>query len=607
MSGPGGFLLVDSPDTLAAGRAAGWLSKSFRPVPVTKSGLASCRGAGVAYTSIDAFHPREDLIAWTLEQFNRLERFCATFDLFLGERVPEVRDRALRLFKYSTYDMKIMTDVISVKLFHAMGLMNSAPEEIVYRSDRTPPPIDDRLTFPDEANLFAPALEALRRAIPWPGALRPLDVPLKSPRTNRWAGFLRTAKREARSCWKGLSALGAPRHFLEFQGTYDLEHTAPALRRLGYRPRRLPVDGAPDPAVAERFEAAWEALRGEPAFVNFFSVNGVGYFPLVENRMHHLIARVFPKAVAAYDGARRRILQRRPRPSFSLTGCVTVGAVARAQMKAGQDVGAPLVSYQEGSGFGAVSHPMNDFAEVNDGDLFLCYGEGNRSHRQGLIALGRPAKPFAVVGSAHQDVVHRRLTARAPSGTVARWMYVGTNVTANCQHHPYNGWTDTAYHETQCALFDFLDELPLEIEVRIKPHPADAVTFERFSKKGKRPYTVVRRPLERVLNGVDLFIVDFPSTTLLACCQTDGEVFVLAEVGAAHFDPVARASLVKRAHVFPDLPSLRDALRRVARGGSLEKKRDTEYVRLYARGPSDGRSAERAAAVLDSPGTHLHD
>lgn len=576
-------------------------------VAVTKYGVAACADAGISHRIIDDYYPAEELIALALEDYDRLERACAAWDRVVFTEAPEAARRGIRVFGHSLYELKILMDTVGTKLFQLRALLDRTDgAELWYRDDQFPAPLGDDLAFPDSANLFAPALAALAESDPTISSrLRPVRMPRPSlPSLMRRM----TASRIVGAILRRLRALRSgstrKRSFLLFDLGHDIEPLLPYLRARGLEPLRWETGGTlPDRAATTAFEQAWKALTSDSAFSNFFTAGGASYLPLVASRLRHLVTQTAPAAMSAYDQAAARLGGPSSRPEFALTAVVTVGLVGRARMKAAQDAGLRLIGYQEGAGFGSVEHPMNDYAEVPDGDAFLCYGAGNVAYRERLVARGRPAKPFIAVGSAEQDRIRTRVMSRTPPEQVLCVAYVGNNPRPNRQHHPFNVFTDTAYHRSQRVLFETLLRAPLEVAVRVKPHPGDALTPAFFGRRSNRPVKILDGWLEDCLDGVDLFIIDFPSTVLLTCCQTRAHLFVLAEPGSARFSAEALAALSRRAEIFPDPAALTARLDEVLSGrATLEPRDDDSYSRLFATHLGDGRSAERAAAYLDDAG-----
>ena len=112
---------------------------------------------------------------------------------------------------------------------------------------------------------------------------------------------------------------------------------------------------------------------------------------------------------------------------------------------------------------------------------------------------------------------------------------------------------------------------------------------------------IENRRFEKVMPGVDLFILDFPSTVLLNCIATTAHVFVLAEEGVTGFTPKQKERLGKRAYLFEDFESLASAVRNiVADIDQFPPRLDDSYLMAYGLYMPGGKSAERAADLLSA-------
>src|SRR5262249_40222516 len=138
---------------------------------------------------------------------------------------------------------------------------------------------------------------------------------------------------------------------------------------------------------------------------------------------------------------------------------------------------------------------------------------------------------------------------------------VGTAVDTNVMHCPNNGLVDTFYFRSQLLIFETLRSLPDSVRVIAKLHQSDSASRELLSSPIYRRIQIEAKRLEDVLDEADLFIIDFPSTTLLSCCSTQAEIFVLVEPGVTALTQTQSQLLARRAQVFQSADILAHALR----------------------------------------------
>jgi hypothetical protein len=595
------YVLVDSARTLEAMQqeSRGAPKNDLKLIATTSSGMLACELAGSPYTRIDHFSSRHEIVELGWNNYAELDRFCEYFDHQAQKASPELRKRGITPFKFGYYDLKILTDTISVKILLLENLIVKAgSKDIYYPIENSEVPfLGDRLRPREESNIFSLLLQTVFRDRP---QLRGVCISRASSRSllkRAISGAEKSARLVVRSYrqFRKRHAYKGSRQFLLFDAGHDINCILPELSRNGYMPIYPEYIEAPAAVqVKEECRFLWQSLCDEPGFKQFFSRGSYSFFDLAESALSNYIVHTAPAAIAAYDQMASSL--DRYRPDFSLTGTVNLGLIQRCRMLAGQHAGAPLITYTEGAGYGSIISPIYDHTEAVDGDAMLCYGDGNVEYYKDL---GRQFKRFVPVGSALQEEICLRKSTNKSGGPVSRIMYVGAIVHDNINHIPNCGYISTGYYATQLKMLRMLSRLPETIKAIVKPNPSDTVLTKTFALPEFERLHLEIKPFTCVLGDADLFIIDYPSTVLLSAIGTSANVFVLVEEGVSGLTHKQKARLEKRAYLFDTFESLEEAVQQLTENPDrFPAKKNSEYMFAYSLYSNEGSAAERAYRAI---------
>jgi len=575
------ILLVDCEQALAAADTAGALI-----VATTATGMAACEMRGLDYRRLDEWCAPGDIEDLGWRNYRALNDCCDAWDEKATALLPQAASRGIRIFRFSYYQIKIAMDAISVKLLCLLRMIEAEkPGRLIYAASH-PGPGDGCPAFTPDTHLCAEILDVLPVA---PGCeIHHVPLVRRAPRVR--PGLRNLAGRLKRRAWNFRKSKKPGRHLLLFDTGHDIENFLPALARAGLHPIR-PRRPAPPKARATKpvLQALGEARRG----ARIFEVDGVSYEPLMETFLFEPLAAWLPTAFAAFDEIAGQAKHRGIR--FCLTASIGLGLIPRSQMEAARQNGAPLITVQEGGGYGSMITPIYDYIEAVDGDLMLTYGPGNAEYYR---ENGLPTKPLVAVGSSHQEKVRAQLKAAAIYDRPFTVLYVGTGVGANIMHCPNNGLMDTYYFGQQMRIFDTLARLPAAVRVLARLHPVDraSATLLALPRYGR----IVRedRRFEDALHEADVIVMDFPSTVLLSACLSDADILVLASPGVAGLTRTQAERLRTRAELFTDLDAFCETLAGLRPETARPRLRGDDYLRAYALPDTDDSAIARAVSVL---------
>lgn len=599
------YLLVNSEEALNSFALLfpGNLPDDIVFVASTSVGMVACERARIAYSTLDQYSPRAEIISLGWGNYSSLATFCERWDAAAQEFMPCLKIRGIKPFRFSYYDLKILVDSISTKLLMLKNFIHHAEgQEIFYLPEPDHGIVTGELLRPrSNINMFSVLLETVLKdevnLLALPSHRGPQRTGLQLQlRAGLSAVCARLSK--VRNTFRSLGSYthSAKRGwYLCLSYGHDIQYVVPHLTKRQLRLIPIPeatADTTPD--ITGECDLLWQKLLMDKDFSKFFCYGETSYFTLISESLAAYVKSVLPRAVSNYDHSHQVLSRFDIR--FLLTGSINLGLVTRCRMLAAQACGAPLITYTEGAGYGSVITPIYDFTEAVDGDVMLCYGSGNSEYYEDMGTAKRLIIP---VGSAHQDAVQRGVRDHIPPTSIQTVMYVGTTVQDNVVHCPNNGLVSTFYLATQIKIFHLLASLPSDRHVIVKPNPHDGCTPSVLQLAEFKRIQLETRRFEEVMRGVNLFILDFPSTVLLSCIATTAYVFVLAEAGTTGFTTKQKERLEKRAYLFEDFDSLASAVREIATSTvGFPLRLDDSYMMAYSLYKPDGNSAERAAEVL---------
>jgi hypothetical protein len=589
------ILLVDDRTTLEDAKAHKSIDACL-VVATTARGMAACEESSVSYSRLDSWCSVQEIADLGWRNYEALDGFCRVADEALLAANPDLARRHLYLMRFSYYFMKIAMDSLSIKVLMLARMLASERPELLIASGASSTPVAAKIpSFDDRTNLIG----AILRNLPF---ARGIKIEWLAPRRgngkkqSRYARLRNLAVRVA--MW--LHARRHMRHdenrkFILFNMGHDITDILPCLAKAGFEP----LEWARRRATPRGPAIEWRRLLPAGVLAEVFSAAGCDYSELMEKYCLAAIGRQAPAAIAAHDAEARQIES--TAPAFGLTGAINCDLSQRSAMAAIQNAGIPLVTYQEGAGYGSIVTPIYDYTEAREGDCFLAYGEGNAAY---YAERNWPTKRFITVGSAYQDKTRARFSAAAAGSRRFTIMYVGTTVQPNIMHGPNNGLVDTYYFNSQLKIFDCLRRLTAGFDVVAKLHPADGASKELLATAPYRSIRIEDRPFDEVLDTADLFIIDFPSTTLLLGCHTQAYIWVLVEPGVTGLTDQQEEHLQRRARLFRSVESMAESLMRYAEGHVEELDRggvsryDQAYIQAYGMPRFDNGSAARAVAAL---------
>jgi len=614
------WLLAEFPGDAAA------LAPAARPgdrwLALTPAALEELEAGGFAPLPDGDVCPPDELNGIGRANFARVEALVEACDRAIRSQCPSVGRCGLWPCRAHLTRVKFLLDAICVRLHIVKALAAGGAKEFckAHPLGAAGPTIAD-LFYEADASLYGDILALLEaqqglRArwiprAPVPAVSRPLPHPA--------AALRRLA--DLASCLRGPGrSVAVPRRLLLLNVGYDLRPIADAYRdsggevfwldlprlRLyryrGWRPCRVEGDAGAQ-ALVRDVTRELTAAALDDAMAGLCHADGTSFAPLVSRALMGYLRGAFPRALAA--GAFVEACHRRFSFDLVLSPAGPDRAETQAIFEACRRAQVPIAVVQHG-GYGYVDNPITSYYEFGFEGDFLAWGPGVEAH---YGPTKRGAVRFVPVGSPTLDgiLARRERTATRPR----RVMYIITDLRGSSAYFPGGQpWLDTTYYRFQREVLEVLQRYQDTYDIWLKVPPGSRHNrlarnlIRRWLRARGARIRVAERPLAEVIGGPSLFLIDFPSTTLLQCVATRAHVIALT--GAPHFPllPEARLLLEKRAVCCDSPEQFLEAIEARLRQGIAPDATgvDDAFLTRYGTFRHDGGSLARIMGHLEAAG-----
>lgn len=387
---------------------------------------------------------------------------------------------------------------------------------------------------------------------------------------------------------------------LVFHEGYDLEFVLPELRRRGISIIYF-EDIAPDERTLGR-AGYFDLLFGNnPALIDLFEYNKVNFFQVVKPRLQYYLDNVFAGWSGTFDYFRRAI------KSHNIAALVSGHSPSRVfeniLCAAAKAEGAKIISFQHG-GYG---ERFNHMLHVNDfdnplSDYFLVWGRGVVDYAR-KYSLNRVKN--VPVGSAWIDsLVNKAKTCSGRRERHGSVLYLPTSlrVRPKCRMLP-GEYPDNSYYLLQKKIISTVCAVPgIDFSVRLHPSDREQNPIADFMRTaGLCNCRSVSGNLTEHLLEAGLVISDFMSTTLIQALGMGKKIMFYIDQSSMLLEPRARELLEKCSYCYDDVGEFLGAIADYARDDSkFPRKDDREFLLNYGTYIGDGKSAYRAAGVIEN-------
>lgn len=618
--------------------------------------------AGVQAKQPEDYHTEKEIHFLGMAQLAVVDRLCGLVDEATFSEVEAFRARDIRLGRLLWYELKNLLNSVAVRTLIMARILDVEKPNAVRYFLTMDEEVPTSLQFVNESiwsrviPVVCKAKHTIAEAVSPPEsqymisgpAARGADGKGSTPGRNsgaassshRFSQVIRLLRSGLNRVKRGIAVQGPFRPgkqgqtLLTLTTAYSLSHlieeadNTKQFRVLLFNPRRpwstqwlLPITPAvstravlplPD-GVGGRLDAASRRLRANAILEELLTISGVPYIEAVENRLHRLFSTVAPEVFYTYSQTEQVLRENSP----AVMVAATMNLHERVAFLAARAGGVPTVVFQHGAtAANALMETQSNFVrseiDFRWSDYVFTFGEGDTRFFQ-KFAPGM-ARPISVGSPALDRLRQLRLSEGDRSKAMRRLgldpkrpavFYVPTSMDGNTRPIPTRNRSPARMFQIERAIADVASEHP-GIQFVVKLHSVGATSpIERYIED--RHYTnckVVRGKFQGMVHLADALIVDMPGLVFLEMLTTDRPILFCGHELPQKFNsekwhpsilPMWKERVLYAEHLDEFLEMLRDFLRK---GEFAPVKSSDEMLRLFGTHLDDGRSAERALAIL---------
>jgi hypothetical protein len=589
---------------------------------------------GVPYRIIDDYYDEDELYKLGIENYKKVEALCNKIDERIHSTCPIFKELKIRPAFFSYYQLKIIYDTVTIRLFQLSKLIKTEePGRLyIYETKRYPFGTSEMapgLLFDNRESIYAHLLTCKKWNIPvvkLPFVPYPKDFGMitKSPenRLMRWLqNYPRLFDLAAETKKHGFSVF-----FRRFKSLFYTNKDKVLLFGSGYNwddCREELASVGIDPIfirfwdnletwieIANKFDTdnlpnVWKELKSDKEFLKLFVKNNVDFLPVLEERIRFLIECISLACISAYEKTVEAV-KKRGIKAFLASNFAS--PTSRSAAQAARNFNIPVVSWQHGN-YGYMDQPMVIYYDMTCPDFHFVFGEGV------AVKYESSAKRFGAqlipVGSPSLELLNKKRTSKKVEKLLSLprkekvILYVSTNFYQNNLYISFPPpFSDNQLWRTQKGILDVLAKHHnYSIIVKMHPNPIYRESPMRMYAK-ERGFSNCRFIIDEcsftdLIPFADLLIIDFPSTTLLEALTTSKPIFVYT--GHLRLDQKALEMLERRAFCYGKLEKMLDDLSKYlfrAKTSKSVRLTDKKFLKAYGISTHGIGSGMRAAKML---------
>lgn len=297
----------------------------------------------------------------------------------------------------------------------------------------------------------------------------------------------------------------------------------------------------------------WKKLSSSQSFKNYFYNGEVNFFSVISPHLEKYICSIFPTCVVAGGKIERELSGYNASVYITPTIDTTYEIAAVLACKR---LGIKVCSVQHGS-MGYFKIPIIKYTDYIGTDYSLTFGPGvadfflqefkdkSRYDIAVPIPVGNPILNELFIKCRRKPICSNKLKRKV--------LYVDTNLISDFCYFGWNCYPNIWYSRLQRRLVDVFNRFQ-NIELYIKPYPSQCIENPLIKYINDNDINnVIFLPhnvdMEKFLDMADLFIIDFPTTSLLKMVCTRKPIIAYYNPGYFKLSFEAQKLLEKRAEL----------------------------------------------------------
>jgi len=590
----------------------------------------------VPYKIPEDYYDSQELFQIGTCNYQKVEGICSIIDNNVQKACPIFRELSIKPAFFSLYHLKTAYDAVTSCLFQLLKMIGAEKPDVIfaYTTNSYPFGIPEEaryLFFDNRESIYAHLLGLAGWKMPvvlLPHVGQPEEVytrrknhhGLSNKLKSRVTGWLQLhpellalAVAFRKGGWRGFFnglkvrlPVNENIPVLLLGGGYNWDDCKEELRSAGVGPVFTILDNlehwlrepSSNKVDCEDVLDTWNELQLDDEFHRLFALNGIDFFPILEERLRFLVERLPSACLKAYQETAELLKSRR---IGALLARTLYTCTAHATAQAAHNLGVPVIVWQHGSG-GYTYQLFVNYNDLMSADVYFVFGEGVVEHYGGQAR--RSGTQLVPVGSASLDVLAQRLRLTNNNRSIRLEpgkkvvLYV---VPAFAQNTPYISlppFSDNHCWHTQQAILDVLARYKgYQVVVKLPSNPigkSDLLSLYAREKLYENCQSITDEcSFKDLLPLADVVVIDFPMTTLLESLTTNKPVFVVMKHLCLF--PEACRMLSRRAVCADEPLELVESLKKYLTTGIYPADiNDNTFLKSYGTHLDDGYSSERA-------------
>jgi hypothetical protein len=525
---------------------------------------------GLKYSIPEDYYCKEELFKLGSDNFKKVENLCNFIDSDIQLADHDFSKLNIEPAMFSFYNLKIIYDAITIRLFQLSKLFVIENPSTVYFYDSVKCPFMNDgsasyLFFSHKESLYSQLLSlnafgVSQKKLPYiPDTDEPTiiqkesfvdnlkgkakqylsahpelyDIAL-STKKRGFPGFTQWINNNFHTN-KNFPVLlyGAGYNWDDCNEDLRLEGIAPVYRITDDVHWLDEVSGQ----SSESMQAVWSDLQEKNEFKSFFVLNNIDFYPLIKERLKFLVEKMSLACLMSTKYIMDLIVKKNIKAVIASTFASCVGHSAAL---AAHNSKIPVITWQHG-GYGAMDiHPIVNYCDLISSDAHFVFGEGVvDSYIQAARKYG--TELIAVGSTSLESMDNMRISAI--EGTEPengkKILYATSSYSQNDRNiSVFPPYSDTLFWQIQKSIVDILGKHKNN-EVTVKLHPTnnyDIPPLQAYSIDcGYDHFTFIKKEksYRELLQNADAVVIDFPFTTLLEALMIKKPVF--AFIGLVYY------------------------------------------------------------------------
>ncbi len=269
--------------------------------------------------------------------------------------------------------------------------------------------------------------------------------------------------------------------------------------------------------TADNIKRFNQSLFAKSDFKDWFEHKGMNFSAITNPWFEQYLRFTFPNCVQATEMIETNLMESSAR---ALLSPMMVHSNQIAAALACKRLGVKIYTIQHGGG-GCFAFPVWEYADYLDVDYAFVHGQGvadnirEKFHVDYREDIGQPI----ATGNPHlYDLFKNQRKKKVSGGKQRRILYVLTHLIGDFHYFGWNHYPNIWYSHLQQKVLDTVKDYP-EVTVYVKQYPGmpmDDPLQQYVNDKNMKNVTFLPNyvAMERYIDAADLFLIDFPVTSL---------------------------------------------------------------------------------------------